>query len=169
MDQRHIDVDDSRLLKYLGGHLTGSRSGLQQFKAAVETWADTPHEQRMASLVQQVKADQDDLRRIMDALGYEEPALGKLVAPVALLAGRLNPFNPLRGRTFSLAQVQLDVLVGLLNAKLRMWRTLQHVVPSEPRLDDALLVDLCQRAESQIRQLTSISDESWPERFAKTS
>ena len=165
MDQA-TPIDESKLHKYLNEHLMGSRSGLEHFKAAVGTWAGTPHEQRMASLEQQVAADQDDLKRIMDDLGYQEPPLVKIVAPVALLAGRLNPFNPLRQRRFTLAQVQLDVLTGLLNAKLRMWRTLEFMSVVEPRLDAHLLADLAQRAESQIRQITEMSDDSWPERFA---
>lgn len=159
-------IDASKLLKYLSEHLLGSRSGLAQFQAAVETWSGTDQEAQMVSLKQQVAADQRDLKRIMDAMGYHEPAWSGVIAPVAHLAGKINPFNPWRGRKMSLAQVQLDVLTGLLNAKLRMWRTLDLIAPTEPRLDRELLADLTQRAESQIGQITTLSDETWADRFS---
>ena len=88
-----------------------------------------------------------------------------LAEPWAKLLGKINLLNPLRQRRKTLAQTQLDVLTGLLNAKHSMWRTLLLMVGEEPSLDQALLSDLKLRAESQIRQLSEFSDSSWAERF----
>lgn len=158
-------IDQDKLHQYLSEHLLGSRSGLEHFKAAVETWQGTANEQRLISLENQVHTDQEDLKRIIAQLGFEEHKALKLFAPLAWIVGRFNPFNPSRMRRLSLAQVQLDVLTGLLNAKLRMWRTLELMVPEEPRLDPDLLADLARRAEDQISQLCDISNDSWKDRF----
>ena len=159
-------IDQMTLHRYLGEHLLGSESGLNHFKAAHHTWAGTAYADRFESLHRQVEDDQEDLKRIMDRLGCRQRPLARLLAPVAKLAGHVNPFNPLRMRKLAAAQVQLDVLTGLLNAKLRMWQTLLLMLPHDPRLDQALLQDLSHRAESQISQLKALSDETWPERFA---
>ncbi|MGO2328678.1 hypothetical protein ACTXIU_17505 [Glutamicibacter arilaitensis] len=159
-------IDQKTMHRYLSEHLLGSESGLNHFKAAHHTWADTAYAKRFESLHQQVQADQDDLKRIMDRLGCTKRPMARLLAPAAKLAGHVNPFNPLRMRKLGAAQVQLDVLTGLLNAKLRMWQTLLLMLPHDPRLDQALLQDLSHRAESQISQLKALSDETWPERFA---
>ncbi|MGH3654639.1 hypothetical protein [Glutamicibacter sp.] len=159
-------IDQSTLHRYLSQHLLGSESGLNHFKAAHGTWAGTAYEERFESLHRQVEADQDDLKRIMSQLGWSQRPAARLLAQVAKLAGTVNPFNPLRMRKLAAAQVQLDVLTGLLNAKLRMWQTLLLMLPQEQRLDRRLLEDLSHRAESQINQLKALSDETWAERFA---
>lgn len=159
-------IDQDTLHRYLSEHLLGSESGLNHFKAAHHTWAGTAYADRFDSLRQQVQADQEDLKRIMDRLGCTQRPMARLLAPAAKLAGHLNPFNPLRLRKLAAAQVQLDVLTGLLNAKLRMWQTLLLMLPHDARLDQALLQDLAHRAESQISQLKALSDETWGERFA---
>ncbi|MGP4995835.1 hypothetical protein [Glutamicibacter ardleyensis] len=162
----HHLIDQEKLHRYLSQHLLGSESGLNHFEAAKDTWAGTAHEERFNSLWKQVEKDQQDLESLMDRLGFSRGPLAQVAAPVAKLAGMVNPFNPFRQRKISAAQVQLDVLTGLLNAKLRMWQTLQLMVGEEPRLDQALLEDLEQRALSQISQLVLISDETWEDRFA---
>ncbi|UYQ78892.1 hypothetical protein OF385_07070 [Glutamicibacter sp. JL.03c] len=159
-------IDQKVLHRYLIEHLLGSESGLNHFKAAHTTWAKTPYAARFDSLHEQVQADQVDLKRIMERLGCTQRPLARLFAPLAKLAGHVNPFNPLRRRELAAAQVQLDVLTGLLNAKLRMWQTLLLMVPHDPRLDPSLLRELSRRAESQISQLKALSDETWAERFA---
>lgn len=162
---KNQSIDQHKLHKYLNEHLLGSRAGLQHFQAASETWSGTHLEPRWVSLRNQVEADQKDLRRILDALDPKEHILLKLATPLLSLIGKINPFNPLRLRRITMAQVQIDVLTGLLNAKLRMWQTLLLLQSHEPRLDASLLDDLAQRAESQIAQLIALSDESWLERF----
>ncbi|WP_404290973.1 hypothetical protein [Glutamicibacter arilaitensis] len=162
----HNSIDQDKLHSYLSQHLLGSESGLNHFEAAKDTWAGTAHEERFNSLWKQVEEDQRDLEALMDQLGFKRGPLAQAAAPVAKLAGMVNPFNPFRQRKISAAQVQLDVLTGLLNAKLRMWQTLQLMLDEEPRLDRALLEDLEQRALSQINQLVMLSDETWQDRFA---
>ncbi|MGO3257201.1 hypothetical protein ACTXJR_08000 [Glutamicibacter ardleyensis] len=162
----HHAIDQEKLHRYLSQHLLGSESGLNHFEAAKDTWAGTAHEERFTSLYKQVEADQKDLESLMDRLGFPRGPLAQVAAPVAKLAGLVNPFNPFRQRKISAAQVQLDVLTGLLNAKLRMWQTLLLMLDAEPRLDRALLEDLEQRALSQISQLVLLSDETWDDRFA---
>ncbi|WPR63913.1 hypothetical protein SLW73_13625 [Glutamicibacter protophormiae] len=158
-------IDHEKLHKYLSEHHLGSAAGLEHFASAKRMWADTQHAAVFHSLWLQVKEDQQELERILKKLGREPHGLALLAEPWAKLLGKINLLNPLRQRRQTLAQTQLDVLTGLLNAKHSMWRTLLLMVGEEPTLDEALLSDLKLRAESQIRQLSEFSDSSWAERF----
>ena len=158
-------LDTGKLHRYLSEHLLGSASGLEHFRAARQTWAGTSHEGRLESLYQQITDDQRDLKKLIAALGYTPHPAVRLAMPLANLAGRFNPLNPLRRRRSSMAQSQLDMLTGLLNAKLAMWRTLLLACDADDRLDAALLKDLSRRAQSQIRQLAELSDSTWSDHF----
>lgn len=167
--EQHGTIDRRILEKYLSHHLLGSQSGLAHFNSARQTWEATPHEHAFASLYEQVRDDQNDLRAIIGRLRLQERPLAKLMAPVASFLGRINPINPLRMRRLSSTQVQLDVLIGLLNAKLSMWNTLLAMAASESKLDPVQLMDLADRAQSQITQMKKINMQTWPERFAGKS
>lgn len=68
-----------------------------------------------------------------------------------------------------MAQLELDVLTGMVRAKLSMWRTLMEVSEHWERLDADLLQDLADRAGQQIAELERISIETCHERFVEES
>lgn len=150
---------------YLNEHFLGSEGGVNAFKAASDTWRDTPHEAALQSLIRQVMDDQEDLDRLINRLGYGHHALKILLTHAVRLLGRINPVNILRRRRAGLAQVELDVLIGMLNAKLAMWDTLLLVAEKDSRLDTDLLDDLRRRAKDQIEQVSRIIEATWEERF----
>ncbi|MDR4534287.1 hypothetical protein [Glutamicibacter sp. PS] len=158
-------IERGKLHRYLSEHHVGSIAGVEHFASARRMWAGTPHEAFFESLWDQVSDDQNDLELLLKKLGYTPHGLARLAAPWAHLLGKINVLNPLRQKQKTLTQSQIDVLIGLLNAKLSMWRTLLLMVDKEPQLDEGLLHDLQHRAQSQIHQLTEFSDTSWAERF----
>lgn len=162
-------IEREKLHRYLSEHHLGSAAGLEHFASAKRMWEDTPHHEVFHSLWLQVRNDQRDLDLLLRKLGHKPHGLALLTEPWANLLGKLNLLNPLRQRRKTMTQTQLDVLVGLLNAKLRMWLTLLLMVNDEPLLDRAFLEDLQARAESQIHQLSEFSDSSWTERFVRTA
>lgn len=163
--EEHRGINHSIYSNYLNEHLLGSEGGVNAFKAAADTWRGTEHEGAFKSLAQQVKADQDDLHRIIRDLGYDHAPLRSALTIGVRLAGRINPVNLLRRRKAGMAQVELDTLTGLLRAKLSMWETLLLLHSRDPRLDAALLTDLQRRAEEQVNQVRDIIAASCEERF----
>lgn len=150
---------------YLNEHYLGSEGGINAFRAAAVTWNQTPHENTFKSLCQQVMADRDDLRRIINQLGYHPHPFKNLLTHVVRILGRLNPVNVLRKRRTGMAQIELEVLIGMLRAKLSMWETLLLVSAKDPRLDTELLQDLRRRASEQIDQVRSVIEKTWQQRF----
>ena len=150
---------------YLNEHYLGSEGGINAFRAAAVTWNQTPHENTFKSLCQQVMADRDDLRRIINQLGYHPHPFKNLLTHVVRILGRLNPVNVLRKRRTGMAQIELEVLIGMLRAKLSMWETLLLVSAKDPRLDTELLQDLRKRASEQIDQVRSVIEKTWQQRF----
>ncbi len=150
---------------YLNEHYLGSEGGINAFRAAAATWNQTPHENTFKSLCQQVMADRDDLRRIINQLGYHPHPFKNLLTHVVRILGRLNPVNVLRKRRTGMAQIELEVLIGMLRAKLSMWETLLLVSAKDPRLDTELLQDLRRRASEQIDQVRSVIEKTWQQRF----
>lgn len=163
--EEHRGINHSIYSNYLNEHLLGSEGGVNAFKAAADTWRGTPHEGAFKSLARQVKADQDDLHRIIRSLGYDHAPLRSALTIGVRLAGRINPVNLLRRRKVGMAQVELDTLTGMLRAKLSMWETLLLLQSRDPRLDAALLKDLQRRAEDQFNQVRDIIEASCEERF----
>ncbi|WP_029069112.1 hypothetical protein [Jonesia quinghaiensis] len=158
-------IDHDSYANYLNQHFLGSEAGLRAFKAAVRTWKDTPQEKKLKSLVRQVNADRSDLKRILRDLGYKQKGFKRALTGVARLAGHLNPVNLFRLQRSSVGQLELDILTGMLRAKLAMWQTLEMVAEYDDRLDKKLLADLRHRAESQMKQVVAIIDETWDARF----
>ena len=158
-------IDHSSYANYLNQHFLGSEAGLRAFKAAVRTWRGTPQEKALRSLVHQVNADRRDLKRILRDLGYKQKGFKRALTGVARLAGHVNPVNFFRLQRASVGQLELDILTGLLRAKLAMWQTLSMVADHDDRLDAALLQDLKDRAESQMDQVVQIINDTWEERF----
>lgn len=158
-------VSHQTLSNYLNEHFLGSEGGVNAFRAAADTWKGTAQEAALLSLCRQVMADREDLRGLIDRLGYGGHPLKIAFTHAVRLVGRVNPVNLLRQRQAGLAQVELDVLTGMLRAKLAMWETLLLVAAKDPRFDAALLRDLQARATDQINQVRGIIEATWEERF----
>ncbi|MGB9034711.1 MAG: hypothetical protein WCC45_09355 [Paeniglutamicibacter sp.] len=158
-------VSHQTLSNYLNQHLLGSEGGVNAFRAAADTWKGTAQEPMLLSLARQVMADQEDLQNMVHRLGYGGHPLKLTLSHAVRAVGRVNPVNLLRKRKAGLAQVELDVLIGMLNAKLAMWDTLQLVAGKDHRFDTALLDDLKVRANDQITQVKEIIEATWEERF----
>jgi hypothetical protein len=158
-------VNHQTLSNYLNQHFLGSEGGVNAFRAAADTWKGTAQEAALLSLCRQVMTDRQDLRHLIEKLGYEVHPLKLAFTHVVRLAGRVNPVNLLRKQQAGMAQVELDVLAGMLNAKLAMWETLLLVAEKDPRLDAVSLSDLQARATDQITQVRGIIEATWEQRF----
>ncbi|MGO3135755.1 MAG: hypothetical protein ACTIJ7_06330 [Agrococcus casei] len=169
MDDRQATDTDTRLSAYLNEHLLASEGGLSAFDAASRTWAGTQHEAPLKALRDEIGRDRRDLALIIQRLGFRPSKLKRLFTGLMRAGGEVNPINLLRIRGGSMAQFELDVLTGMVRAKLSMWRTLMEVSEHWERLDADLLQDLADRAGQQIAELERISIETCHERFVEES
>lgn len=160
-------VDREMLEDYLNQHLLGSRPGVQAFRAAAQTWADTPHEATLTRLAERVEARQDRLRALIESLGFSTPPTARALGAVAAAGGRLNPVNALRSRGTGWAQVELEVLMGALRSQTEMWRLLEHLAPYEPALDAAEMRRAQELTLEGVEQLQHVVDATLTERFLR--
>ncbi|MCH1881422.1 hypothetical protein [Agrococcus sp. ARC_14] len=158
---------DEHLATYLNEHLLASEGGLQAFQAAARTFEGTRHEPALLALAEDIARDRRDLARLIQHLGFRPAGWKRLLTLAFQTVGSINPVNLLRIRRGSMAQLELDVLTGMVRAKLSMWDALLELAERDDRFDRALLTDLQGRAEGQIIELQRISRESVRERFVE--
>ena len=138
------------LASYLNDHLAGAAAGCRLAERLVRT-VDDPSAEGMDLEVQR---DRDALRRLMDDLGVAQSRVKQATAVVLELASRAKL------RLGSAGQADLERLLGIealaVEGKLRLWRSLQAIRPSDPRLGAAPLDDLVRRAEHQLTILEDL-------------
>lgn len=170
-DQRgavHHRADDDahdHLAAYLNEHLLASEGGLKAFDAAARTWAGTRHEQTLHALADEIARDRKDLALLIERLGYRPAGWKRLLTLAFRAGGSANPVNFLRMRGGSMAQLELDVLTGMVRAKVSMWDALLTLAEHDPRLDVRMLEALRRRAEQQITELQNVAKATVRDRF----
>ncbi len=156
---------DAHLATYLNEHLLASEAGIRAFNAAARTWEGTPHEAPLLALKEDLARDRRDLARLIQRLGFRPAGWKRLLTLAARAAGELNPVNALRLRRGSMAQLELDMLTGMVRGKLSMWDALLELAKDDARFDVGALQALKRRAEHQIAELQRISLATTRERF----
>jgi hypothetical protein len=82
-------MSDDALETYLNDHLAGSVSAIQMLERAVDDHAGTPLGMQLADLLAAIRAAQDELRSVMQRLGYAESPVKKAGAWQAQHSGRV--------------------------------------------------------------------------------
>ena len=158
-------VDEQMLEDFLNQHLLGSRSGVKAFRAAEQTWAGTPQEAALRRIGDGVQEDQDRLEALIGELGLRTPLVDRAAGAAAEVGGRLNPVNALRTRGSGWTQIELDLLQGMLQAKLAMWRVLEQLAPHLPAIDAEEMRGLCEKTAEQRRGVERITSATLEGRF----
>lgn len=164
-----IELDHDKYSAYLNQHLTASDAGVKAFKAAAETWGDTPWEQVFLQLNSELEGSHDKVKALIARLGYEVSTTRTILAGVAEVAGRFNPLNLTRDNDGLMTQMEFDGLAGALRAQQMMWETLVVLSEIDDRLDRAecqAMVDLC---EDQRRRVVEASADTAIARFTHDS
>ncbi|GEK79188.1 hypothetical protein [Agrococcus baldri] len=166
-DQTRADASDAHdhLAAYLNEHLLASEGGLHAFRAAARTWEGTPHERTLLALADEIARDRKDLAVLIDRLGYRPAGWKRLLTLAFRAGGSANPINFLRMRGGSMAQLELDVLTGMVRAKLSMWDALLELAEDDARFDGRMLQALRRRAEQQITELQNLARSTVRARF----
>jgi hypothetical protein len=139
------------LESYLNDHLAGSVSALE----LIAHWADVHKGETLgyffAEIEKEIKADQDTLREVMQALGVEESKVRKAGAWAAEKVGRARLIIA-GDEPGSLGLVlTLEGLIMGVTGKKGLWRALSAA--KLPRLKSYNFEQLQHRAEQQIERI----------------
>jgi hypothetical protein len=138
---------------YLNDHLAAATAGRELARRAAASNRGSSYGPFLEDLAAQITDDRESLVEIMRSLGVSIDHL-KVIGGWAAekfgrlkLNGRLLDYSPL-SRVVELETLELGV-----QGKLGLWRSLQQLEPTEPRLAAADLTELVGRAELQLEGL----------------
>lgn len=140
------------LATYLNDHLAGAEGG----RRLAARLARTVAEPELKGVDAEIDRDYATLQRLMDDLGVTRSRLKQLAGVAAEMASRIKL------RLGSAGAHDVEQLLGLeamavgVAGKLRLWRSLELLAPSDPRLDEQELRALAARAASQLDAIEQV-------------
>ncbi|MEU5145782.1 hypothetical protein AB0G42_01100 [Streptomyces yangpuensis] len=157
----------SFLAIYLNDHLTGANGGVEVLRRAADAHRGGALGASLESLAEQVAQDRLSLRTLMADLDVPvmrtRAALGRLAEKVGRLKlnGRILARSPLSD------VLELEAMRMGVEGKAACWRSLRSLARTDPRIDTALIEELLQRAEQQIRALEAMRSACASQLFAR--
>ncbi|WP_157879749.1 hypothetical protein [Streptomyces yangpuensis] len=157
----------SFLAIYLNDHLTGANGGVEMLRRAADARRGGVLGTSLESLAEQVAQDRLSLRTLMADLDVPvmrtRAALGRLAEKVGRLKlnGRILSRSPLSD------VLELEAMRVGVEGKAACWRSLRSLARTDPRIDTALIEELLQRAERQIRALEAMRSACASQLFAR--
>jgi hypothetical protein len=135
------------LATYLNDHLAGSTAGVELARRARGANEGTELGAYLKTLVEEIEADRDTLREVMQAVGAGEDRIKVKLGWMAEKVGRLKPNGQLTGYSPLSRVVELEGLSLGVEGKRSLWRMLQAL--EDPRLAGFDFAALIARAERQ--------------------
>lgn len=145
-------ADLSLLGVYLNDHLAGSVAGSQRFQRLAETLRRTPVGADIARIAEEVTAEREELRSIIEQLSLRDQNLPKQA--LAWLGERLARVKAGSGQvaaSTTRALLEVELLRSALVGKLGVWQTLEEI-GGGLGLDAARMREL--RAQTERQQAT---------------
>jgi hypothetical protein len=161
-------TDQGKLLGiYLNDHLMASSGGLELARRARKANRGTPFGDPLNQLVAELADEREQLRQLMAALDVSANPLKIAAGTVGERVGRLKLNGRLTGYSPLSRVIELEGLYAGANAKLRMWRTLQHL--DDPRTQVIDLEGLIEQAHAQLDRLEDLRIEAVAIAFGTTA
>lgn len=145
--QRHL------LAIYLNDHLMGAAGGSELARRCLSSNRGTPLGTFLEGLLEEILEDRRTLERVMDRLDVAVDRAKLAAAIVGERLGRLKFNGQLFGYSDLSRVVELEALCAGVALKRRLWRSLQQVKHTDPRLTDIDFVHLAERASEQLEGL----------------
>jgi hypothetical protein len=145
-----MKLTSDQLTIYLHDHLAGSTFGLELARRAARQNRGSPYGDFLEELVKEIAQDRAALETIMRRLDAGQDEVKNGLAWTAEKLGRLKLNGRLRSYAPLSRVIELEGLMGGVQAKLAMWRALHEVAGDHKELDRADLKRLITRAESQL-------------------
>lgn len=152
---------------YLTDHLAGATAGVNLAQMAAQEHRADEHGAFFGEIASEIKADYDELERLIDDIGTDRSATktaaaeigSKMMAP-KFTGGDDDDLN---------AFVSLETLSIGVEGKLCMWKALRLVQDSNATLQSFELDELIERAQSQRDRLEAKRLEVAPQALAHTA
>jgi hypothetical protein len=117
---------------YLNDHLAGSVMAVEMIEHTIEEDRGTQLRPFLSALMNEIKADQEVLRGLLEKLEVKENPIKKAGAWMAEKARRLKMGDTREG---GLARLEvLETLSLGIQGKLKLWLALERVAPRHPEL-----------------------------------
>jgi len=136
------------LTTYLNDHYAGSTAGVSLARRAAHENQGNELGAFLSELSEEIAADRETLKEIMDALGVRADPVKVAVARGMELAGRLKLNGQLLGYSPLSPLVELESLKLGIEGKLALWRALGEIGDGPP-LEPGRMAELAARAERQ--------------------
>jgi hypothetical protein len=142
-----------QLISYLNDHLAGSVSGIELLDHLIKTHPEEPLAQFLRGLHEDIVADQEVLKKIVQRFNANESALRKAGAWLVekFARAKMNLAGQ-KKRQLGLLEA-LEVLVLGITGKQLLWRALNASIGTSPLLRGVDLTRLEERAIEQIERL----------------
>ena len=141
------------LSTYLQDHRAGAEMGVNLAQRLAEENADTPYEDFLTLLAQEIEEDVATLESIMEAFDVGKAPLKTVGAKIGETLGRLKPNEQLADYSPLSRVLELEMLRSGVEGKLGLWDSLYAVSDANHRLNSDELRGLQERAERQLAGL----------------
>lgn len=138
---------------YLNDHLTGAFGGAALARRMADTHPDSRRAAELRRLARDVEQDRDDLVRIMNTLAVPVRHYRTWLGLAGERIARLKPNGSLTRRSPLSDLIELEAMRTGVEGKTALWQALRAIADTHPRLDQADLDRLIQRAAEQTRTL----------------
>jgi hypothetical protein len=138
---------------YLNDHLAAATGGRELARRAASSNRGSEYGPFLERLAVEIAEDRESLIGIMRALNVRVDPLKVLAGWGAEKVGRLKLNGRLRSYSPLSRVVELEGLTLGVHGKLAMWRSLQQLEPTVPRIPGGLLAELVDRAQRQLEEL----------------
>ena len=136
------------LATYLNDHYAGSTAGVSLARRSAHENEGNELGAFLSQLSEEIDADRETLKEIMDALGVRADPVKVAVARGMELAGRLKLNGQLLGYSPLSPLIELESLKLGIEGKLALWRALGEIGDGPP-LEPGRMAELAARAERQ--------------------
>ena len=152
---------------YLTDHLAGATAGLNLAQMAAQEHRADEHGAFFGEIAAEIKADYDELERLIEEIGTDRSATKTAAAEVGskLMAPKFTGGDDDELNAF----VTLETLSIGVEGKLCMWKALRLVRDSNATLERFDLDELIERAQSQRDRLEAKRLEAAPQALAHTA
>lgn len=146
-------MDKKELATYLNDHLAGSVAALELLDHLIKQFKGRPLEKFFSDLRNDISADQETLRQLLQRLKTKESAVRKAGAWLAEKFGRAK-IEAAGENWGEIGLVQaLEILVLGITGKQLLWRTLTAIADASPKLKGTDFGALEERAIEQIERV----------------
>lgn len=137
---------------YLSDHFTGATAGLERMELMTRTAQDTPFYAELAEATEQLRAERELYRDLLNTLGVPRRRHRQAAAWLGEKAGRLKLNGRVVRRSPMTTVLEAELMRSAVLGKIGGWQTLREHA-GELGLDAARLTELTAQARAQIELL----------------